>query len=257
MKRRSSARDSSSQEVSEYNNPKHTTNMATLTAEQIPWDSLKSWGIQRLQIENNKEAMDRLLSGRFTSPLPFFRNEGDMHLDGNAAIRCYQGKESVKIEMQCIGPKITENSRLYVFGVELSKDQVKNLCDTGHAGSVVESKDGSKKYLVSLNKETNRLVTYPAEAVNGPKDGMIAGVKLSEDQMKKYCAGEAVYLKNMVKSDGSRFDACVQFSAVARKNEFTHPQWLKEAQKAEKKAKEQIAAAVQEEAPKKGKGRSR
>lgn len=49
---------------------------------------------------------------------------------------------------------------------------------------------------------------------------MIAGVKLSEDQMKKYCAGEAVYLKNMVKSDGSRFDACVQFSAVARKNEF-------------------------------------
>jgi hypothetical protein len=49
----------------------------------------------------------------------------------------------------------------------------------------------------------------------------------------------------------------VQFSAVARKNEFTHPQWLKEAQEAEKKAKEQIAAAVQEEAPKKGKGRSR
>ena len=61
----------------------------------------------------------------------------------------------------------------------------------------------------------------------------------------------------MVKSDGSRFDACVQFSTVARKNEFTHPQWLKEAQEAEKKAKEQIAAAVQEEAPKKGKGRSR
>ena len=69
---------------------------------------------------------------------------------------------------------------------------------------------------------------------------MIAGVKLSEDQMKKYCAGEAVYLKNMVKSDGSRFDACVQFSAVARKNEFTHPQWLKEAQEAEKKARSRL-----------------
>jgi len=231
--------------------------MATLSAEQIPWDSLKAWGIQRAQIESNKENMEKLLSGRFTSPMAFFRNEGDMHLEGNAAIRCYQNKDGVKIEMQCIGPKITENSKLYVFGVELSKEQVKNLCDTGHAGSVVESKDGSKKYLVSLNRETNRLVTYPAEAVNGPKDGMIAGVKLTEEQMRKYCAGEAVYLRNMVKSDGTRFDACAQFSAVARKNEFTHPQWLKEAQEAEKKAKEPIAATVQEESPKKGKGRSK
>ena len=235
--------------------------MATLSVEQIPWDQLKAWGISRSMMEQSKDNMERLLAGRYTSPLSFYRSEGDMHLEGNAAIRCYASKDGVKIELQGIGPKITDQSKLFVFGVELSADQVKSLVETGHAGSLVQSKDGKKQFLVSLNKDTNRLVTYPAEGMTGPKDGMIAGVKLSDEQLKKYCAGEAVYLRGMQRSDGSRFDACAQFSAWTRRNDFTHPEWLRKSQEAEKKAKEALGQAVAEPAKqeqqeeKKGKGR--
>jgi len=230
--------------------------MAQITMEQIPWDYLRTWGITKTAIEQNKENIERLLSGRFTSPMAFYRSDGDMHIEGNAAIRCFNGKDGVKIEMQGIAPKITENSKLYVFGVELTKEQVKNLVDVGHAGSLVASKDGSRQFLVSLNRETNRLVTYPAEGMTGPKDGMIAGVKLTPEQLEKYCAGEAVYLRGMSRGDGSKFDACAQFSAFTRRNEFTHPEWLKKSQEAEKKALEKLAEAPQEEkTEKKGRGR--
>ena len=73
-----------------------------------------------------------------------------------------------------------------------------------------------------------------AESVTGPKDNMIAGVRLDQNQMAKYLKGDAVYLKGMKRSGGQTFDACVQFSACTRKNDFTHPEWLKEALKVEK-----------------------
>ena len=230
--------------------------MAQITVDQIPWDDLKSWGITRSAVEQNKENIERLLSGRFTSPLQFYRSEGGMHIEGVAALRCYAGRDGMRLEMQGIAPKITENSKLYVFGTELSKEQVRNLLDTGHAGSLVESRDGSRKYLVSLNRETNRLVTYPSEGMTGPKDGMIAGVRLTPEQMEKYRAGEAVFLRGLTRSDGTRFDACAQFSAWTRRNDFTHPEWLRKSRGAEKKALEKIAEApAEEKTEKKGRGR--
>ena len=74
----------------------------------------------------------------------------------------------------------------------------------------------------------------PAESVTGPKNKLIAGVRLDQNQMAKYLNGDADFLKGMKRSDGQSFDACVQFSACTRKNDFTHPEWLKEALKAEK-----------------------
>lgn len=234
--------------------------MATLDANAIPWEKLSGWGIQRSSLENNKEAMERLLAGRFTPPLTFYRKDDNIHVEGQAALRCYKGSDgTIKLEMQGIGEKITENSKLYLFGVELSKEQVKNLVEVGHAGSLVSSKDGDKQFFVSLNKETNRLVSFPAANVTGPKDGIVAGVKMSQEQMADYLAGKPIYLRNMTRTDGSKFDACVQFSAWTRKNDFTHPEWLKAAQKAEKEAKEKLAEAVKEapekeQSTKKGRG---
>lgn len=232
--------------------------MATITADQVPWDQLKAWGIHRSQLESSKENMERLLCGRFTTPQSFYRSDGDMHMEGSAAIRVYMGKDGAKVELQGIGPKIAENSRLYLFGVELSKEQVRGLLDTGHAGSPVQSKDGSRQYLVSLNRDTNRLVSYPMEAMVGPKDGMVAGVRLTDEQKEKYCRGEAVFLEGLTRGDGTKFDACAQFSAWTRKNEFTHPEWLRKAQEEKKtREKEQAMKASPETEQSKSKGRKR
>ena len=239
---------------------KQNMNMAKLEANEIPWQKLAGWGIQQKMLEANHEAMQRLMAGRYTPPMNFYRKEEGLSVEGQAAIRCYKAKDgSVKLELQGVGEPITENSKLYLFGVELTRDQVRNLAETGHAGSLVPSKDGSKQYFVSLNRETNRLVSMPAESVTGPKDGMVAGVRLDNEQMSKYLKGEAVYLKGMTRNDGQKFDACVQFSAWTRKNDFTHPEWLKEAQKAEKEALKKMESLGENQGEDNGKkkGRSR
>ena len=232
--------------------------MAKLEANQIPWQKLAEWGIQQRVLEANQEAMQRLIAGRYTPPMNFYRKDDGLSVEGQAAIRCYKAKDgSVKLELQGVGEPITENSKLYLFGVELTREQVKNLAETGHAGSLVPSKDGSKQYFVSLNKETNRLVSMPAESVTGPKDNMIAGVRLDQNQMAKYLNGEAVYLKGMKRSDGQTFDACVQFSAWTRKNDFTHPEWLKEALKAEKEALKKMESLGEKQGEDTGKKKGR
>ena len=237
---------------------KQHKNMAKLEANQIPWQKLAEWGIQQRVLEANQEAMQRLIAGRYTPPMNFYRKDDGLSVEGQAAIRCYKAKDgSVKLELQGVGEPITENSKLYLFGVELTREQVKNLADTGHAGSLVPSKDGSKQYFVSLNKETNRLVSMPAESVTGPKDSMIAGVRLDQNQMEKYLNGEAVYLKGMKRSDGQTFDACVQFSAWTRKNDFTHPEWLKEALKAEKEALKKMESLGEKQGEDTGKKKGR
>ena len=237
---------------------KQHTNMAKLEANEIPWQKLAGWGIQQKMLEANHEAMQRLMAGRYTPPMNFYRKEEGLSVEGQAAIRCYKAKDG-SVKLQGVGEPITENSKLYLFGVELTRDQVRNLAETGHAGSLVPSKDGSKQYFVSLNRETNRLVSMPAESVTGPKDGMIAGVRLDNEQMSKYLKGEAVYLKGMTRTDGQKFDACVQFSAWTRKNDFTHPEWLKEAQKAEKEALKKMESLGENQGEDNGKkkGRSR
>ena len=41
----------------------------------------------------------------------------------------------------------------------------------------------SRRSTVESGKETNRLVSMPAESVTGPKDSMIAGVRLDQNQI--------------------------------------------------------------------------
>ena len=50
-----------------------------------------------------------------------------------------------------------------------------------------------KQYFVSLNKETNRLVSMPAESVTGPKDNMIAGVRLDQNQIILVGVSESLF----------------------------------------------------------------
>ena len=77
------------------------------------------------------------------------------------------------------------------------------------------------------------------------------------NQMEKYLNGEAVYLKGMKRSDGQTFDACVQFSARTRKNDFTHPEWLKEALKAEKEALKKMESLGEKQGEDTGKKKGR
>ena len=49
--------------------------MAKLEANQIPWQKLAEWGIQQRVLEANQEAMQRLIAGRYTPPMNFYRKD--------------------------------------------------------------------------------------------------------------------------------------------------------------------------------------
>ena len=64
--------------------------MAKLETNQIPWQKLAEWGIQQRVLEANQEAMQRLIAGRYTPPMNFYRKDDGLSDEVQAAIRCYK-----------------------------------------------------------------------------------------------------------------------------------------------------------------------
>lgn len=230
-----------------------------ITPDDLPWDELRKWGITRERMEKTGN-LDRLLYGGYTRPVTFFRTEGGQKIEGEAAVRVYRTSDQWKIEMQTRCERPSQNDRISVFGTALTDDQKRNLLDTGHAGAVT-IKDGNGKesqVLVSLNPDTNRIVTFPMQFAALPKEGgvegRICGVQMNEDQKSQFLKGEPVYLTGLKNSKGESFDACVQFSAYERRAVFTTPEWLREQQRREKDLQESNA---QESSEKKGKSEGR
>ncbi len=50
-----------------------------------------------------------------------------------------------------------------------------------------------RRSTVESGKETNRLVSMPAESVTGPKDSMIAGVRLDQNQIILVSVSESLF----------------------------------------------------------------
>lgn len=209
-----------------------------ITPDDLPWDELKKWGITREKMEKTGN-LDRLLYGNYSRPVQFYRNDGGQKIEGEAAIRCYKSGDTWKIDMQTRCEKPTMKDWIGVYGVALSEEQKKQLLDTGHVGSpvVFKDKDGKENSVfVSLNPDTNRVVTFPTQYVTLPKEGgvegKIAGVTMTEDQKAAYLKGEPVYLKDLTNSKGEKFDSCIQFSAYERRAVYVTPEWLREQKKA-------------------------
>ena len=170
-----------------------------ITPDDLPWDELKKWGITRERMEKTGN-LDRLLYGNYSKPVPFFRNDGGQKIEGEAAIRCYKSGDTWKIDMQTRCEKPTMKDWIGVYGVALNEEQKKQLLNTGHAGSpfVFKDKDGKENSVfVSLNPETNRLVTFPTQYATLPKEGdvegKIAGVVMNDEQKAAYLKGEPVH----------------------------------------------------------------
>ena len=48
----------------------------------------------------------------------FYRKDDGLSVEGQTAIHCYKTKDgSIKLELQGVSEPITENSKLYLFGV--------------------------------------------------------------------------------------------------------------------------------------------
>ena len=208
-----------------------------ITVEDLPWDMLKEYGITRERMEKTGN-IDSMLFGNYTKPVQFFKTDNGVRIDGEAAVRVYEGKDGWKVDLQTVCRKPRLGDYIGVYGTALNDRQKKSLLDTGHAGSPVVVRDSSgkeKKYMVSLNPDTNRVVTFPHSSVLLPKEneveGRICGVQMTEDQMSRYRNGEAVHMKGMLKKNGETFDACVQFSAYERRAAFVTPEWLREMRK--------------------------
>lgn len=241
-----------------------------ITADEIPWEMLKEYGITKERIEKSKN-MDSLLMGNYTRPLQFFKSGGAVRIEGEAAIRVYNGNDGWKVDLQTVSRRPRLSDYIGVYGKALDDDQKKSLLDTGNAGSPVifrDSNGNDRKVMVSLNPDTNRIVTFPHEHVQLPKEndieGRICGVQMTEEQKTRYLNGEAVHLKGMTKKNGETFDACIQFSAFEKRAAFVTPEWLREMRKEsnnEGQAQEQKKEVVakEQEAADTGKkaGRSR
>lgn len=231
-----------------------------ITPDDLPWDKLKKWGITRERMEKTGN-LDRLLYGNYSKPVPFFRNDGGQKIEGEAAIRCYKSGDTWKIDMQTRCEKPTMKDWIGVYGTQLSEEQKKQLLDTGHAGSplVFKDKDGKENSVfVSLNPETNRVVTFPTQYATLPKEGgvegKIAGVVMNDEQKAAYLKGEPVHLKDLTNSKGEKFESCVQFSAYERRAVYTTPEWLREQKKAaEAQSQNQSQESTQKKETKKEK----
>lgn len=243
-----------------------------ISPDQLPWDQLRAWGITREKMEKTGN-VDRLVYGMYSTPVNFFKNEGGQRIEGEAAVRVYRSGDEWKIDMQTRCERPTVSDYIGVFGTALTDEQKKSLLEVGNAGSpvTVKDKDGKEsQVLVSLNPETNRVVTFPLQYVTLPKEsgieGRLAGVSFSDEQKEKYLQGKEIYLVGMKNNKGESFDSCVQFSAYERRAVFTTPQWLKESRQAvrdiakqeqQTPAAEAAKAEASEAQHSAGKGRSR
>lgn len=209
-----------------------------ITPDDLPCDELKKWGITREKMEKTGN-LDRLLYGNYSKPVPFFCNDGGQKIEGEAAIRCFKSGDTWKNDMQTRCDKPTMKDWIGVYGVALNEEQKKQLLDTGHGGSplVFKDKDGKENSVfVSLNPETNRVVTFSTQYATLPKEGgvegKIAGVVLNDEQKAAYLKGEPVHLKDLTNSKGEKSESCVRFSAYERRAVYTSPEWLRIQKKA-------------------------
>ena len=191
---------------------------------KIDWESLKSFGLSKDQIEKS-ESFELMLKGyKSHKTFPIEAKMGNVNIKTDARISFRPDKDdNVILAIHGIR-KQPELNRPY-FGHQFTKEDKENLLSTGNMGRVVDIKNyftgQTLPSFISIDKLTNELVSMRADKLFF--SGIINGVTLEQKQKNDLKEGKAVWLENMISAKNKSFSAFIQVNADKRGLEFIFP----------------------------------
>ncbi len=197
------------------------TNGYRYKMDEIDWDTLNNLGLGKEKLEK-MNLLDPLLKGFKTDKLvPVSVNLGTAFTRMDARLSLQRNAEG-KVAMAIHGVRKKPNLNYPFFGHEFTKEDKENLLKTGNMGRVVDlysPRSGeSIPSVISVDRLTNELVAFRTEHIKIPEK--VKGVELTEQQRQTLLEGKPLFVKNMISSKGTPFDATLQFSADKRYVEF-------------------------------------
>jgi len=189
--------------------------------EQIDWETMNNLGLSREKLEK-MNLLESLLKGFKTNELvPISLNLGSAIVRTDARLSL-QPTEDGKVVAAIHGIRKEPNLNYPFFGHEFTKEDKKNLLETGNMGRVVNLTNSKTSEtlpsIISVDRLTNELVALRTDFVKIPDD--IKGVKLDDQQKQTLMEGKPLHLEGMISKKGTEFDATVQFNADKRFVEF-------------------------------------
>lgn len=169
------------------------------------------------ELGKNYTVGDAMLSGE-RSPLTQIKvNATDFSGNINGKLRVvYENAQDAKGKIAIIGIQKELNIPKNIQDFNFTENQAKNLKEKGHLGEV--AKINGKETYISVDKETNTLVTTSATRVNIPDK--ILGKELSQADQTKLKEGGTITVIDMVNKKGDIFSAEITVDAGKRGLEF-------------------------------------
>lgn len=191
--------------------------------DKIDWTTLEKFNLSRALLEKNGQ-LDKLLKGYKSDGV--YRIEGNfdgivMKADARLSFRNVKGTDQV--EVMTHGVRVEPDLKNQFYGHAFTAEDRDNLKKTGNMGRVAELtnySDGTKvKSLISIDKLTNEVVSFPVERVKISEK--FGGVKLSPEQKAELLEGRPVLVEGMVNTKtGEVFNQQLQYNADAKKLVF-------------------------------------
>lgn len=191
--------------------------------ENIDWTTLEKFNLSRALLEKNGQ-LDKLLKG--------YKSDGVYRIEGNfdgiimkadARLSLRTAKDSDQVNVMTHGVRVEPDLKNQFYGHSFSSEDRANLLKTGNMGRVAELtnySDGTKvKSLISIDKLTNEVVSFPVELIKISEK--FGGVKLSPEQKEELLQGRPVLVEGMVNTKtGEVFDQQLQYNADVKKLVF-------------------------------------
>jgi ribosomal protein L25 (general stress protein Ctc) len=175
------------------------------------------------KLQSNRKT-DNLYPGTVTFPDKETGEEVLANVENRLWLKVDESGEIEVRKEQKIDPKNWKN----IFKTELTDQQKENLRTIGTAGELVPVvfKDGEEPVMSIVTKcsLTNQLKTANPDTIKIFPE--FYGVKITPEMEQEFKAGKAVVLKDMITTQGKKFDSQVFYSADQRKLTFSPPAFV-------------------------------
>ena len=217
-------KDESKQQLTEMGVPfedyfPQKKNATAIDESKIDWKQLEHLGLSRERLEQSGE-LEKMLSWQKSNLVTIAIPIGDttIYTDARLAFRTNeQGDIGLAIHPLRKEPQLD----FPYMGYKFSPEEKEQLLTTGNLGKTIEvtPKNGEPfSAYVSIDPQTNEIITLRADRVNIPKE--IKGVTLSDAQYKNLVEGKAVKVEGMTAKSGKSFNATLQVNAERKGIEF-------------------------------------
>lgn len=182
------------------------------TKESLPRETLESLGID-VETFLAGENYQKLLNGERTSLIGIKVPFGGGMIDAEVKLQLIRN-ESEYPSLVLINKLKEPQLDVPYKGLILTEEDKANLLETGNLGRLVELRNSKGELYpayVSLDSETNRLISVDARGFEFPKE--IGGVTLTKAQQWALREGEEVELRGISDENGKKRIVTVQFNA--------------------------------------------